>query len=286
MEYTLKLTGRSGCEIGLVYHDGLPVVRKYSKSIAYNERLIRQAEKQQRFLQGPAAQIFSSPRVMALGKGSHESLAWLEMEYVHAEKYSDFLERIGIPEIRSLAEAFRRYFSVMIDKAQKVNLPESVFLEKLQSLRTEIRPDSGFNDHLLHDVYTYLGNVPQGEILVGECHGDYTFSNMLFGDQQLFLIDFLDTFVESPVQDIVKFRQDTRYHWSLMVEGEVPLYKRNKLVQVLTFLDQVGQEVIDRNPLVKTWYTYLQVFNLLRILPYLHEQHEIKFVESALEQTI
>ncbi len=52
---------------------------------------------------------------------------------------------------------------------------------------------------------------------VGICHGDLTFSNMLFNGNNYYLIDFLDSFVESPLLDIVKLRQDSAYLWSQLM---------------------------------------------------------------------
>ena len=48
-------------------------------------------------------------------------------------------------------------------------------------------------------------------IPVGTCHGDLTFSNILFNGNNYYLIDFLDSFIESPLLDIVKLRQDTAW---------------------------------------------------------------------------
>ena len=48
------------------------------------------------------------------------------------------------------------------------------------------------------------------EIPMGKCHGDLTFSNILFNGNNYYLIDFLDSFIESPLLDLVKIE----YHIS------------------------------------------------------------------------
>lgn len=52
---------------------------------------------------------------------------------------------------------------------------------------------------------------------VGVCHGDLTFSNILFNGNNYYLIDFLDSFIEAPLLDIVKIRQDSAHLWSQLM---------------------------------------------------------------------
>ena len=53
-------------------------------------------------------------------------------------------------------------------------------------------------------------------MLLGPCHGDLTFGNMLWdGEGFLWVFDFLDTFLEAPIMDLVKLRQDTLGRWTL-----------------------------------------------------------------------
>ena len=121
---------------------------------------------------------------------------------------------------------------------------------------------------------------------VGTCHGDFTFSNILFGDNKIYLLDFLDSFIESPLIDIVKIRQDTCFKWSVMLEKEMPSHKKNKLVQTFNFLDREIASFCSNNLGLSIWYNYLQIFNLLRIIPYLNNTAEIFFIEKSLRQIL
>lgn len=50
---------------------------------------------------------------------------------------------------------------------------------------------------------------------LGQPHGDFTTCNMLLrGSGELFVIDYLDSEVQSPVVDVAKLRQDTRWGWA------------------------------------------------------------------------
>jgi len=52
--------------------------------------------------------------------------------------------------------------------------------------------------------------------LIGNCHGDLTLSNIIVdkNKKKIILIDFLQTFWDSPIQDICKLIQDLRLYWT------------------------------------------------------------------------
>ncbi len=53
------------------------------------------------------------------------------------------------------------------------------------------------------------------EVPWGFCHGDINFGNMIVDPmkQELYLFDFLDSFIESPLQDFSSLRQDFAFGW-------------------------------------------------------------------------
>jgi Ser/Thr protein kinase RdoA (MazF antagonist) len=53
------------------------------------------------------------------------------------------------------------------------------------------------------------------KVPVGPCHGDLTLSNIILSPTTgVILIDFLDTFIDSPLQDVAKLNQDFLCGWS------------------------------------------------------------------------
>lgn len=284
MKAKLQLSGRSGCKLELEESQGRVLVKKYSNSLEYNSRLIKQAEKQAVYFGNAKSKEFNTPRILATYPGNNEELAWVKMEYVFGEKYSDYLEKISVPDLKLLGIKFQDYFQKSLDGGEFGRTPYEAINDKLSSLQEKFAGRDAFNEEVLEKTFSYLSLPPSDTILLGSCHGDFTLSNIVFQTDRIFLIDFLDSFIESPVQDIVKFRQDTLYFWSIMLEKDLPLYRINKLKQVLKFLDSVAKEVLQNNPGAEAWYAYLQTFNLLRILPYLKEEKEIRFVENSLIQ--
>jgi hypothetical protein len=281
----LKMEGRSGCKLEVLNRDGVLSVRKISKEPAYNVRLLRQGVKQHQFLINVVSGMFKTPAVLEQSD-AHELLAWFEMSYLHGQKYSEFFERASIPEIRNLAQKFERHFAEALLQSRIEGVDVTVFTSKLESVCALLYDRMDIDQQIVKNAAEYLLRVPSDRMPVGSCHGDFTFSNMLFCEDGIYLVDFLDSFIESPLIDLVKFRQDTFFHWSLLIENQLPSSRSAKIIQVFNYLDTYVFEALAGNPFVKVWYTYLQVFNLLRILPYVSERREIEFVQKNLYRLI
>jgi len=266
---------------------GSPVVTKYAKDEAYNARLAKQANKQADFSY-PNSSQFAAPAVLDRQFEGPDALHSFRMEYQYGLKYSDFVERISIPEIDILAQQFIQYFEHYRAQYLPTPVPAEVLDGKVASVEKAIAKNDLLNEPLAARTLNFLRvHRPELPLEQGPCHGDFTLSNMIFQPTgKVFLIDFLDSFVESPLIDLVKLRQDTEMHWSLMIEGELPRYRQNKIQQVLHYLDQRLVQYFTQVPNFEAWYLYFQVFNLVRILPYVHTPHEVAFVESHITRIL
>ena len=123
------------------------------------------------------------------------------------------------------------------------------------------------------------------QIPVGLCHGDLTFSNVLFNGNNYYLIDFLDSFVETPLQDIVKIRQDTRYYWSQLMYT-----KQYDAVRLRIVCDKIDSEIDSYFRGKYQWYAdnykTVQLMNILRILPYTHEERVVTYLKNILKELL
>jgi hypothetical protein len=102
---------------------------------------------------------------------------------------------------------------------------------------------------------------------VGPCHGDLTLSNIIYEKSgQLKLIDFLHTYLESPLQDVCKIDQDYLYGWSFR-------YLENEhKIKAKIFTQQSTPKVINQlKNLYPEGYKILMYLNLLRIIPYIKD---------------
>lgn len=101
------------------------------------------------------------------------------------------------------------------------------------------------------------------EAPISFCHGDLTFSNMIFGND-IYLIDFLDCFVESYWMDIIKLRQDLVYHWCL-------LYNKIETVKLFNIFNYMNNRINDvfEEEIKSQNFKILEFINILRLEPYL-----------------
>ena len=119
---------------------------------------------------------------------------------------------------------------------------------------------------------------------VGRCHGDLTFSNILFSKSNFYLIDFLDSFIETPLMDIVKLRQDSAYGWSkLMFAGT---FDQTRLQIVSKRIDDGLQNRFSKYDWYKKYYQCFQLMNFLRILQYAKEEKVIVYLLEVINQLL
>ena len=103
---------------------------------------------------------------------------------------------------------------------------------------------------------------------MGRCHGDLTLSNLLVQehlDDRLVIIDFLDSFVESPLADLAKICQDLFYGWTLRQQTRP--YDRTRLFVIFQCFREQLFAAYDKEP----WFVFFKpmlVINQLRVLQY------------------
>ena len=122
---------------------------------------------------------------------------------------------------------------------------------------------------------------------MGYCHGDFTFDNMLFSRRrmQILLIDFLDSFIDSPLIDIVKLRQDVRYKWYLHKNNiKNENLDAEKVLISLSYIDKVLSDFLDQKKVDHDSIMLFEYFNFLRILPYSDSIKTQNYLISILEK--
>ncbi len=113
-------------------------------------------------------------------------------------------------------------------------------------------------------LYENINIFNHNKIPIGVCHGDMTLSNMLIDyNHYLYLIDFLDDFLNSPIMDIIKIRQDIKYHYILQLyDGK---YDKIRIKIIFNYMEQVINETFNE---YEMFFKYLDIMNFLRILQY------------------
>lgn len=217
-----------------------------------DERLYKSAQKQNSF----KSNFFKTPKIQDITNNS------FSMDYIGGKSFNEFFEYASKHDLDSLIESIQGYFSETI--IGSVEVPTSILKNKLNSL------------NIGKKFVSLLDNKESLSVYVGNCHGDMTLSNMIFG-KDIYLIDFLDSYIESPTMDLVKLRQDTHLYWSLNM-----IDKTTDLTKIKLGLKYIDNWILDNYQIED--YELLQIINLLRIYPYTTDEKIINWLDENIKK--
>ena len=279
----LKMEGRSGCFL-TIHEDGdNQIVRKKSASIDYNERLHNQCQKQNSFLTSPRLQKYITTTKILSDGYTEDRLYYFDMEYAYGDKFTDFFLKSSAHDVKNILKIYLDYFDNIFKYSEKSHIDSSFLLSKVDSVENKIKS----KDEIKKILEFLTEKIPHSPIPIGYCHGDFTLSNMIIdSSQKIYLIDFLDSFINSPIIDLIKLRQDTKFRWSLEIDRNFSGHKY-KVIQILNYIDSEIEIFLKKmNKDVIDWYNYLEIFNLFRILPYLTRRDEEIFLLEKINNSL
>ena len=257
-------TGLSGCKLELI---GSNTLRKHSSSLSYNKRLELQVKKQELF----STQVFrnvETPKVLSKGD------SYFDMEYVTGRSFDEYFSVCSVSDIDFVFDSLCGYFDGLISNAQyyQPEVSKKRLLDKINSLETHTRHLTDLY-HIRQMVSSITMKIPQTF-----CHGDLTFTNIIFNKNRLYYIDFLDCFIDSFLCDLIKLKQDLYYHWSLDVQG----IKNLRIRQIYSFLWRKLEKRYSQY--VETIeFDVLDILNTLRIEPYLTNEDQRIIIKRMLK---
>lgn len=261
----MNLRGYSGCKIELT-KDGR--IRKTSSSPSYNSRLKQQKKKQADF--STSLSFLGSPKVFSSRRNS------FDMEYIRGRDFVSFLSESGKEEIEEFSEKISQYILESIESCEIKKIKKELIEKKILDI---------YKKRKLLVLLEFTETLPEYMgIPVGRCHGDLTLSNLLMQNEKIILIDFLDSFIESPLVDMAKIRQDTKHKWSLgLYEKE---YDVNKINISLDYMDSIINESFMEVDSYRKYYNYFQFLNFARILPYAKGFNKVNYLRDTLSGII
>lgn len=280
----IEVKGHSGCQIDVVSEGNNIYVYKSTADPKYLKRLALQAEKQKAAAEVEYQHI-RVPKILAI-KRTDETVV-IKMQYVYSRNFIEFFEQAGFEQIDYLIGALEYFIEHEISRCRLETVPARLFQDKFAEIKGKCLTNPLYrgDDAVILDILNRSEQIfnAMGDLLipVGLCHGDLTFSNILFNGNNYYLIDFLDSFVETPLQDIVKIRQDTAFRWSQLMYT-----KRYDAVRLHIVLDKIDREIdtyfSSKYQWYREYYQVMQLMNILRILPYAHEQKVIDYLKDTL----
>jgi len=262
-------TGLSGCKLELIQPD---VLRKYSSSFEYNERLKLQINKQRLF----SNLVFKNIQAPKVLNTNFDDLYFFDMEYASGYSFYEYFSVCGVNDIEFILESLFGYFDSLIStkKSYRPETSEKKIIDKIESLESK----TNFPRHLSflkEFVNKNELNIPQSF-----CHGDLTFTNVIFHPNRLYFIDFLDCYIDSFLSDLVKLKQDLYYYWSLNVQ-------QIKSFRVAQIYSHIWKEIEKRySQYIHTnEFDALDFLNTLRLDPYLTDPNQRIIIDKMLRKS-
>ena len=259
-QYKLKeLKGHSGCHVFLCERGNTRLVKKVSGDAGYAQRLEQQMLKQIAFEHS----CIRKPSVHE--HGTEDELFYFTMEYVNGVQLSTFISRNTVRDVDPIIDQLLSFVRSNIrDVTADFSVPIS---EKLWTISSTSR-------FRIDRYVQYCMSFDWRAIPTGYCHGDLSFENILVHQSNLYFIDFLDSFIETPYLDLSKLLLDILVLWSWRFENRRPIIKSAHIYDiVLSQLESREVEIVRR----------FLVLSLLQILPYANAHHNALFVQDALE---
>lgn len=281
----LEIKGHSGCQVDVVQENGKLYVYKSTHNQGYLKRLQLQGKKQQAAVD-MGLPCISVPKILDIQ--TTDTSVVLKMDYIYSKSFVSYFEYAGFEQISHLIDSLCTFLSYEIHKSKIQNVSANILKEKFADVKDKTLNNPKLqNDNEIVSIIDrsehIFDNVSDMQLPIGKCHGDLTFSNILFNGNDYYLIDFLDSFVESPLLDIVKIRQDSAYLWSrLMYSGDCDTI-RLKIVA-----DKIDDEIV-KFASQFNWYEHYKVFqlmNFLRILQYAKEEHVISYLKNIINNLL
>lgn len=266
--------GLSGCLLEI--SDDGKIVTKISSGNSYDSRLLLQADKQKKFYLSNQIPSIRCPEVFDVH--SESSPFKFRMSYISGVCYGDFLNYSSPSTINNFKDSLISYIE-SLRCIEENNYSDAEFrarcLDKLNSIEDKIE-NQGFLGYLKERIEKC------SDVFLPEsfCHGDLTLSNILFSNDLTYFIDFLDSYIESWVIDLIKLKQDLYYFWSL---SRIPVYRNMRSIQtslhIWNYIDKKYHEVTSSEE-----FKILEAINFLRIYPYVTCGNEKNILENIIKK--
>lgn len=266
----IDLGGHSGCGIFLVENDdGTVFVRKISKNSEYNKRLEAQCRKQAAF----HGDKIKTPKILNTGVNEN-GLFYFDMEYIQGITLAEYIRNMEIGRIHGLVDDLMSYIE-NVDKKDCRNNANEVFSIKLNDLHHKLAGKSEIVDHALD----LLINHDWSAFQPSSCHGDLTLENIIVRNEELYFIDFLDSFYDSYLMDMGTLMQDIQTMWSYRKDKKTDM---NLILRLIVcrdlLLDAIREK--DSSLVQEVYFSLLQ--KLIRILPYTTDEKTYSFLQEKI----
>lgn len=271
-----NVPGNSGCIVEIV-ENAPSLIRKRALAPEYFQRLSSQFEKQRNY--SPPIKGIIIPQVI-----SSDDISFVMQRLMMLDAI-EFLERNSPDVIQSRLQIIIQLLEWEFSCSPSTLISTQIFCKKLDDIQKNIIPRIW---HQYYQMYVdeIKDNLPEKISLpLGICHGDLTLSNIMFSmtENTVGLIDFLDSFLDSPLIDIAKLRQDTLAHWTSF------RYLENHDKGKIHILDSWMNTIISdafKQQIDSFEFWLVEMLNYLRIAPYVEQENEHIYLSQTIHKIL
>jgi hypothetical protein len=251
------------------------------------KRFLNQVDKQKRFYQSHMGQnAYKTPYVYNVEHD--DDITSFTMEMIEGVDPIEYLMGCNDSGFISLCKLITRFVNDELQESRFAKVSRELFDDKFTSVIDNIKNNSivpSQNVAFINALWIQSFRPEEDEVLcpIGPNHGDLTLSNMILTTDSLTFLDFMETYLDSPMQDIVKLRQDTKHHW-ILLRYPVKIANRTMVVSRLNAMDQYI--ALEWPTAQRCGYNTLQFLNLIRILPYATEERVVTWVLGELRRIV
>jgi aminoglycoside phosphotransferase (APT) family kinase protein len=248
--------GQSGDLVTYEILDGKVVVTKRASSDA--TRLRAQCLKQSNFQSSENVLV---PKVVSPWNGKEFS-----MEYVPSMPLGKYLKTASVSEVTKCSDKIISFIKDLNSKSTMSSTflnQDAKFHEKIKNMEISL---SRSNHRIIQRAAKILEPWSSTFLqLIGPNHGDFSFENILINPRsnEVWLVDFLDSPIESPLLDIGRILIDSEHGW--WGSGIYPSASEKIAGQSLGLRIRTECELMG---ITSSQISFFKMFTALRIIPY------------------
>ena len=250
MQWIKSFQGHSGCKVDLYKKDDEYIVIKEGNNLSESAKILDQL----------SDLGFNTPKIKVISNNK------IEIEYINGIDMQTYLSKSDKKDNLKLIDFINDYYSKLSYKTKKDFSKE--ILDKIYQISKDI--DYSKLPFSQDELYNKLPKI----VSVGIVHGDFTLENIIYRNEDFYLIDSNPTLINSLEYDGCKILQDLDSLWFVRNQK-----LKNNYAISCNFIS---------NQLKKNWPflqdNYVVAFMMMRIIPYCTEKSTQNFLYKEINK--
>ena len=200
-----QLRGNSGCKLTIFNKKNLYYVKKQSTNLVNSQRLEKQFLKLKK-ISRKKQNLFKFPIIEKVE--IKKKLFSYEMKYISGINFSDYILSENYKFIENKIIRIIKIIN-LFKQSKKKKIQKNLIKNKILELQLKL------NTKINKKFFSFLLNYNWEKINYTECHGDLSLENIIIHNDQIYLLDFSENFIESFYLDYSKILFDFISCWSI-----------------------------------------------------------------------